>query len=391
MTRTCGGIGIVSLVLFALGIPAAAWARGQSGAASVTGGGPIEPVRSAYLGGRYQEAVVLVDRALAEKSVLPAATSELHFWRGAALRKLGRNDEALVAFEASRRDGFKSPELSLERALVLKSLGKGQEADEAYREADRRLEEDPERRARFSEEWKRVHAKEPDFRLTITPQAGYDSNIVGIDKDAPLAEDDLDRDSLYAGAVLAAKYYLVKSDERLVALEARSEDRTYTGEPDLGYTDNTLSVLGRLPLIEAFALEVRGAFGEAWVKEGGHARTVRSAGPALVWMPDSTWQVRLFGDWAGLSYYDADIPAEQDRDGTLQRGGIVVGIDLGGGWSVGPMASYGRYEAEGADFDSRDLMVGAGITTGEILGCVISTTLAYTRSDYENPNSPSCS
>ena len=197
----------------------------------------------------------------------------------------------------------------------------------------------------------------------------------------------MDRDSLYTGAVLAAKYYLVKSEERLISLEARSEERLYTSEPDLGYTDNTLSALGRIPLAEAFVFEARGALGEAWVRSEGHARTVRSAGSALIWRPDSTWQVRLFGDWASLSYYDADIPAEQDRDGVLQRGGIVVGIDLGKGWSAGPMAAYGRYDADGDDFDSRDLTVGAGLMTGEIFGCIISTTLAYTQADYDNPNS----
>ena len=184
--RTCG-LATATLVFLALGIPSAAWAaQGQAGTASLSGGGPLEPVRTAYVEGRFQEAVLLADRALAERAALPTIVPEIHFWRGASLRKLGRDDEALVAFDASRREGFKSPELSLERALVLKSLGKNQEAEHEYREADRHLEEDPARRLRFGEEWKRAHAKEPDFRFTITPQVGFDSNLIGLDKDAPL-------------------------------------------------------------------------------------------------------------------------------------------------------------------------------------------------------------
>lgn len=386
--RTMTTKSLLTVAFCALGITSVTWASGsQTGTASLAGGSPLEPVRHAYGEGRYQEALVLADRALSEGAVLPVAIAELHFWRGASLRRLGRPDEALVALDSARREGFRSPELSLERALVLKSLGRTQESEQEYREAERRIEEDPDRRVRFGEEWRRAHAKEPAFRFTITPQVGFDTNVIGLDKDAPLLEDDLERDSLYGGAVLLAKYYLVKSDERMIALEARSEERVYASEPDLDYTDSTVSISGRFPLYETLAFEVRGALGEAWVKGDGHARTVRSAGPALVWRPDSTWQVRLFGDRAGLAYYDAEIPAPQDRDGTLERVGIVVGIDLGKGWSAGPMASYGRYDADGADFDSRDLTVGAGVTTGEVLGCVVSATLAHTRADYRNPNS----
>ncbi len=387
MTTKIGKIGIASLALFILGIPAAAWAtQGPLGPASVSGG-LVEPIRSAYLQGRYLEAVLLVDRSLAEKSPLPGIVPELHFWRGAALRKLGRLDEALVAFDVARKGGFKAPELALDRALALRALGREQESEQEYQEADRLLQKEPERRVKFSEEWRRAHRKEADFRLTITPQMGFDSNIVGLDKDAPLGDNDLERDSFYYGAVFAAKYYLVKSDERILAFEARSQERNYADEPDLGYTDNTLSILGRYPLADTLAFEVRGALGEAYVRSEGHARTVRSAGPALIWFPASAWQVRLFGDWMDTDYYDDDIPAEQDRDGVLQRMGFTVGIDLGDGWSVGPMATYGRYDADGDDFDSRDVTLGAGLTTGMVAGCVIATTLAYTWSDYRHPNS----
>ena len=388
MKTKIGKTGIASLVLFALAIPAAALAaQGPPGAALVSGG-VFEPIRSAYLQGRYQEAVLLVDRSLAERSPSPGIVPELHFWRGAALRKLGRLEEALVALDVARRGGFKAPELALERALALRALGLEQESEQEYRQADRLLQKEPERRLKFSEEWRLAHEKEADFRFTITPQMGFDSNIVGLDKDAPLEGDrDLERDSFYWGAVFAAKCYLLKSDERILAFEARSQERTYAGEPDLGYTDNTLSILGRYPISDAFAFEGRGALGEAYVRREGHARTIRSAGPALIWFPASAWQVRLFGDWMDTDYYDDDLPAEQDRDGVLQRMGFAVGVDLGGGWSVGPMATYGRYDADGNDFDSRDITLGAGLTTGMVAGCVIATTLAYTWSDYRHPNS----
>ena len=361
---------LLALALSVL-LPAGAFAQ----AAMDVSVSPVESTRLAYLEGRYQEAVLLVDRALAAESTLPGVVPELHFWRGAALRKLERPEEALVALETARKGGFSGPELALERAHALKALGRDQEADRAYQEADRLLEEEPERRLRFSEEWRRTHEKEPDFRLTLTPQLGYDSNIVGLDKDAPLAEGDLERDSFYYGIVLAAKYYLLKSDERVLLIEARSLERSYADEPDLGYTDNMLSILGRYPLGESFAFEARGGLGEAYVRGEGHARTVRTAGPALIYRLGDLWQIRLFGDWSDTDYYDADIPAEQDRDGVLQRGGLALGLDLGEGWSVGPVATLGKYGADGDGFDSRDWTLAVALTTGKYLGCVLSSSL----------------
>lgn len=347
---------------------------------------PGESVRSAYLAGRDREAVLLADRALADPSSADRALSEIHFWRGAALRRLGRNDEAAVALDAAGRHGLRTPELHVERALALRATGQDEEARRAYQEAERLLQDDPERLFRFQDRWRLEGKEAPKFQLWVTPQMGYDSNVVALDKDAPLVQGDVDRESPFAGGVILANYFLLQEEERHLSLDYRLEARAYTDEPDLDYTDNLLSATGRIPIAWGVAFELRGSLGESFSSEEGHLRTLRIAAPSLLFNVAGL-PVRLWSDWTDADYYDTTSRDEYDRDGLYRRAGAVVGVPLGAGWSLSPGVYLTDFAAEGDDYDYASWTAHLSITSAPMLGIVISPRVDYTWADYENPNS----
>jgi hypothetical protein len=355
-----------------------------------TGETSIESVRSAYTAGRNKEAVVLADQALAElgnSEAVGAAQAELHFWRGASLRRLNRHEEAVVALDTAQRLGLRIPELYLERGLSRRALKQEQGAEKDYQEAERLIPPEDDRRFRFAERWKREMKEEPAFQLSVTPQVGYDSNIFGLERDAALVDPDLAERSLYYGLVLAAKYYLVRNDKQLLALEYRNQARAYSEEQEFNYTDNVIAGVGRQPFLEWADIEIRGSLGEAFSDGEGHLRTTRTVAPALLFYLSPSLQARLWGDWTDVDYYISDIPNEQDRDGVITRAGLVFGVDLGQGWSIAPHVGIANYAADGDDYDHQDWVAGIALTTPEFLGCVFSPSVSYTRASYEHENS----
>lgn len=345
-------------------------------------------VRTAYIDGRDQEVVLMVDRALSVEpdAELRKALPELRFWRGAALRRLGRHEEALVALEGASRAGFRAPEVRLERALAFRALGQAEEAKREYQDAERLLPDEDERRARFLERWGEA-AKESPLQVKLTPEVGYDTNVIGIDKDTPLAADEIDRDSFYWGGLLAAKYHVLRKPGSVLSLDLRTQARSYSEEPDLSFTETVLSATGRYALAEWVEFEVRGSLAEAYLHDDGHLRTMRTVAPALLLHLSPSLKLRAFGDWTSADYYAADLAVEQDRDGVIERGGIAVGFDLGDGWSAGPSVSFMSYEADGDDFDHGAWTLAFALTTGKILGCVVAPSVSYTWADYRNLNS----
>lgn len=368
-----------------------AW--GQKSHRSLSSGeASLEPVRAAYQAGRNREVVLLADQAIAELSGAAASgkvLSELHFWRGASLRRLERHDEALIALDTSHRMGLRIPELYLERALIRRALKQDQEAEADYQEAERLLPLDDERRLSFAEHWKRKAQQTPLFQLTLTPQVGFDSNIMGLEKDAPLADGDAEENSPYYGLVFGLKYFLVRNEAQLLALEYRNQMRAFVDDSELNYTDNLISGVGRQPFLDGADLEFRATLGEAISDGEGHLRTTRTIAPAVLLELSLALYARLWGDWTDADYYISGLPTEQDRDGTIVRGGVVFGIDLGAGWSVAPHLGVAEYDTDGVDFDHVDLVVGLALSTREYVGCVFSPSISYTRADYDHANSVS--
>jgi len=349
----------------------------------------VRAVRAAYKDGRDQDVLLLADRALLETTRagdLAMRAPELHFWRGAALRRLGRHEEALIALDQARALGFEGPELHLERGLAHRSLGQGQEADRDYQDAERLLPGDPDTRERFFHRWKWDGKDQPRFQLVVTPQTGFDSNIIGLDEDTPLVQSDIDFDSPFAGVYLDAKYFPIMNDRQLLWLGYQNLVRHYTDEPDVSFTDNIATLGGRQPLLPSLDIEARGSLEEAFLRDDGHFRTQRTVGPAGIWKPLPVLQLRLWADWTDADYYGS-VPAEQDRDGEILRGGLRLAFDLGRGWSVAPHVSVNRYDAEGLDYESRGWEVGVSVSPDEFAGLRVVASVSYGDQDYDNPNS----
>ena len=351
-------------------------------------GPSTEDVRRAYTEGRDKDVLVMVERALIDVSVgdpeLKAA--EFYFWKGSALRRLGRLDEALIALEHAKSLGFSGAELYLERGLTNKSLGNAQDAKQDYQEAERRFPPDPEQRELYLKHWKWDGAEQPRFQLWLAPQAGWDSNVIGLDPHTPLQQGKTNFDSYYAGAYLDTKFFLVQDKHQLVWLEYQLMGREYPQSQDVSFLDNIMSVAARQPLLDNLDIEVRGSWEEAFVRDSGHFRTQRTIGPAFLYQPISDVQVRLWGDWTDASYYET-VDAPQNRDGTLIRLGVTFAIGLGHGWTAGPYGSYNRADTQGDDYDAHGWEFGFQLTSPEVAGFKVIAMVSYGQEDYDNPNS----
>jgi tetratricopeptide (TPR) repeat protein len=349
----------------------------------------LEAIRSAYAQGRDKDCLLLADRALAEVARAGGAgirVAELHFWRGASLRRLGRPDEALAALDRARALGFREPELYLERGLTRRNLGHEEQAENDRQEAERLIPDDLERRERLNLRWQREAQERTRFHFSLAPQFGYDSNVVGLDEDTPLRQGDVDVDSLFVGAYLDAQVFLVRQEHQIVRVGYQALAREYAEESDLSFVDNVVSLVGRQPLLEVVDAEARAALEEAFLRDDGHFRTQRTIGPAFLLQPWHQAQARLWAEYSEAQYY-AGVPDVQDRDGTITRGGVSLAFDLGRGWTATPHASYTVYDAEGDDYESEGWEIGATVTPEELAGFLAAAGVTYGHTDYDNPNS----
>ncbi len=349
----------------------------------------IEEIRKAYKQRRDDDVIVLADRALHDitmKGDVDQRAGELHFWRGASLRRQGRDKEALVALEESKARGFSTTELNLELALVRRFQGDTAGAERDYQEAERVLPSDLEKRERLIDRWNREGKDEPRFQIELRPQAGYDSNIVGLDQNTPLLQGNTQFDSAYVGAYLDLRWYLLKNNHQTLELDFQSLYREYPSSSQLSYSDNVISALGRQPLNEYADLEVRASLEEAFMRDDGHFRTQRTIGTGLLLYPLHDLQVHIFGDWSNATYYDPT-PPEQDRDGDIYRIGVEAAMDLGRGWTMGPYFIVNKYSATGSDYDSHGWDLGFTLRPEEFVGFKVSATIDVSEQDYLNENS----
>lgn len=348
----------------------------------------VSTIRTAYRQGRDSDVLALVDEAFLEatKAGDHRKDAELHFWRGASYRRLGKNEQALTSLELARVLGYQGAELYLESGLAHKSLGRTQEADREYQEGQKYLPEDLTLREHYNERWQREGQEKTRFILSVTPSLGYDSNVVGLDPNTPLQQNVGSFDSFYEGLYIDAKWYLVRNQHQVLFLEYQGQGRQYPSSNELSYLDNVVSVTGRQPLTDWADFELRGALEEAFVKEVGHFRSERTVAPALILQPFHDLQFRLWGDYTNVTYYEASTP-EQNRDGNVTRIGITFPIDLHMDWTMAPYVSYDKYNAEGSDYKSHGWEVGLTVVTPVYAGFKFALSASYGAQDYDNLNS----
>ncbi len=382
-TALCIGILLASLPSMAIGQDDVT-DNGEPGKLSTL----VDSVRTAYRQGRDGDVLAFVEQALLEatKSGDHRKDAELHFWRGASYRRLGKHEQALTSLELARILGYQGAELYLESGLAHRSLGRAQEGDRDYQEGQKYLPEDLSLREQYNERWQREGKETTRFILSITPSLGYDSNVVGLDPDAPLQQDINNFDSLYESLLLDAKWYLVRNQHQVLFLEYQGQGRQYPSSNDLSYFKNVIGLTGRQPLTDWADLEVRAALEEAFVKEVGHFRTQRTVAPALLFQPLHDLQVRFWGDYTNVSYYESSTVA-QDRDGVILRLGVAFPIDLHRDWSMAPYASKNSYYSEGSDYKSRGWEVGVTLLTPVVAGFKFALSASYAEQNYARPNS----
>jgi hypothetical protein len=379
----------VMIVVWAMAVVAGSVYWASVALAQEAGGSSVAEIRRAYAEGRDADAVVLADRVLAGGIAgQEAPRGEIHFWRGAALRRLKRPDEALVAFQAAERLGYSSPELRLERALALAAAGRGAEAEASMADARSMAQEDRNVLQGLEERWNRRDDGGPKrLEIRIRPEAGFDSNIFSTNDNAILLNDVQGNESPYYGGVFSARYWLIEGDRdrTSLSLEYLGTVRAFSDEPDLSYADNQLSLTSRVPLGRGADFELGLSASDAILTEDRHLRTLKSVQPAFLFAPAEGLQFRLWGDWSLYTSYQ-NTPEEQDRDGTIQRVGVSATVDVGGGWYLSPFVSYAAYDAEGSDFVSSGWEPGLALSTPEFLGvqAAIRGSLAFVSFDNSN-------
>ena len=349
----------------------------------------IQEIRTAYTDGRDKDVLLLTERAILAATTrgdLDLKGGELYFWKGAALRRLGRSDEAVIALDQAKALGFSAPQVYMEHGLASRTLGDSQEAERDYQEAEKRLPEDPEMKELFLKHWKWDGTDQPRFQLWFTPDAGWDSNVIGLRSDTPLLEGKPNFESYYYGVYLDARYYLVQNQRQLVWLEYQLLARDYPQETTVSFLDNIWSIAGRQPLTSWADFEVRGSLEEAFLRDTGHFRGQETIAPAFLIQATHDLQIKVWGDWTHATYYE-DVPDPQNRSGNLTREGVVLAIDLGMSWTLAPYGTLNKDNTKGSDYDAHGWDAGMTLTTPEFAGFRVTILGFYGQEDYSNLNS----
>lgn len=134
-------------------------------------------------------------------------------------------------------------------------------------------------------------------------------------------------------------------------------------------------------------MELRISLGEVFLSDDGHFRTTRSVQPLLAWRPAAGWELRLRGDWTLADFYDAEAPAEQDRDGLRQGVSLEVLRELDGGWAAGVLVAFRRLDTEGSDWEGSEREVGLRLAAPEMSGLRPSLVLGIVAAPFANLHS----
>lgn len=350
----------------------------------------IQEIRTAYTEGRDKDVLLLAERAILAATTrgdLDLKGGELYFWKGAALRRLGRADEAVIALDQAKALGFSQPQLFMEHGLASRTLGDTREAEQDREEAERHLPQDPELRELFLKHWKWDGTDQPRFQLWLSPDAGWDSNVIGLRSDTPLLEGKPNFESYYYGVYLDTRYYLVENQRQLVWLEYQLLARDYPQETAVSFLDNVWSIAGRQPLTGWADFEVRGTLEEAFLRDTGHFRGEEAIAPALLLQATQDLQIKVWGDWTHATYYEKDVPDPQNRSGDITREGVVLAIELGMSWTLAPYGTLNKVAAKGSDYDAHGWEAGVTLTSPELAGFRVTIQGYYSEENYTNLNS----
>lgn len=336
-----------------------------------------EEIRQAFREGRHSLVVDLCDRALPSAK---ESRAEILFWKGTSLARLERHLDAVEAIDEALALGFSPSEAWLEKALSLHSLGRREEAEKSFEEAERLAKDDPERLDDLRRRWKEATRT---VEIRVTALVGYDTNLLLINEDARLLQD-VARSSFYYGAILSARAILVDESSIRFFVDLQEQLRGYAQESDFSFADTLLSAVFR-SRFDWVTLQVAGYVGESWLFEDGHYRTQRGLVPTLAFHPGDDWRIRVWGEGRDADYYDT-VPEPQDRDGRLARVGIAADVEIGD-WKLSPAFSFGEWDTDGSDYDHYLYDWNLTVTTPQFWILRVTATVGYVKADFKHENS----
>jgi tetratricopeptide (TPR) repeat protein len=388
----------------------------------------------------------------------PADARTVYFFQGAALNRLGRQEEALARLERAVQMGSPHPELpfelgwallgvgrwrdaipQLERA-ELQSPGRGQTSEflgRAYlalgdlTRAEQYLEEALRRdpglaptvrlalaavaarrgdQAAVRAQAQRLQLEAPDspiarrlqeaaplvppapaaakpWQVVVSLSGGYNSNVIALGDTIPLPSDISQKHAYFARGTLGASY-----DWRLGARDSLTAG--YNAQIDL-YADlseaNFLDQVWYLDYRHAFTSDLAAALRVSdnfSLLDGDAFRNQVGIRPAVGYRI-SSWSLLELHYALGINdYYVDDVPPVQDRDGLGHQVGLtwfaaIPGTQL----LLRAGAFYGRYEADGADFDFDSIGLFVGLNVPLFWQIVADVSYIHLFDRYDNPNS----
>ncbi len=228
-------------------------------------------------------------------------------------------------------------------------------------------------------------SESPPFEAALRPEAGIDTNLLGVDVRFPVLES-LKRRSFYGGATALGRYWLSRPDPWGLTVDATETLRAFSADPDLNYSDTLVSVTGWGPTDRVLSGGARIAFAEAITNGDGHYRTLRDASIGSRWKPEESWHLDVAISVTNVDYY-LDLPDPQDRDGAIYQLFIAPTFDLGEQWNISPSLTFSRSSSEGSDFDNRAVTSAMSLTAPTIAGFRTSLGLSTAIARYDHDNS----
>jgi hypothetical protein len=205
--------------------------------------------------------------------------------------------------------------------------------------------------------------QDPEVELRARFLAGYDTNLLGVSRDADLV-DDAPRESFVAGVDTVARLSLGG-----LSAEFASASRVFAAGPALSFADATLALAAHA-FVDDVDFRVRASVSDAHLAGDGHFRTLRAFEPSIEW--------REFIAWAAVG--SVDYYGGQERDGSWRAAGLGAHFELDA-WTLRLDLRF--LNAEGED-GRREWVPGLALTAPEVLGVAPSLALTFAVAEYES-------
>jgi tetratricopeptide (TPR) repeat protein len=329
---------------------------------------------------------VAIDRLAAFEARWAALRPEVAFELGKALAVAGRDTEALAAFDRALAREPESGVTLLHRALVLRRLGRGEEAD---RDLERAAALEPElapeallvrgvlhaeRGDRSEAERLLLGAVELDAggeaarrarillggrpsglaggRLSLLAQSGfeYDSNVT-LDSGLPILGSGSNRQDVRSTFAAGALLQALRSERASLTLGYRFDGSLHVDLSDYDLENHLLLASAGLRASERTLARLDGIYDYARLDRDGYAQTLLVRPNLYVALGERVGLLRVYGDVGRQTYLEQPSLSSLDRDGLVWGVGLEHAVPVPG--FAGAVATVGgRYSRLGTDAET---------------------------------------